>query len=240
MITPLFEGKAVAPKFDFPTIIVERDRNEIFYLQGEPAHAAFYLKSGHIKLTVLSDAGKEAVVGVVGPGAFFGESCLANRPQRESSAAALTNCVTHKIAKAQISLALKTQPQFSEYFLSCVLTRKIRLEQDLADQLCNSCEMRLARILLLLAEFRDGAYSAVVNPRVDQHTLAAMVGTTQPRISFLLHRFRERGLIECVDRLRVNRSLQEILRVPAEENFGDRCRDYPILNNASSNSSTNI
>lgn len=240
MINRPFEGKPVAPKFDFPTIIVERDRNEIFYLQGDPADSVFYLENGHVKLTVLSGDGKEAVVGILGPGAFFGESCLAHRRETDVSATALTRSVAKKIAKAEMLLALRKQPQFIEFFLARLLARKIRLEEDLADQLCNPCEMRLARTLLLFAEFGQGGHSVPVSPRIDQHTLAAMVGTTQPRISFLLHRFKERGLVDCVDRLRVNPSLLELVRVPAQENSQNSSPDYPILNNASSNSSTNI
>ncbi|MGA8027331.1 MAG: Crp/Fnr family transcriptional regulator [Bryobacteraceae bacterium] len=233
MINHPFEGEPVAQKFDFPTIIVERERNETFYLQGDPADSVFYLENGHVKLTVLSGDGKEAVVGILGPGAFFGESCLADRRETDVSATALTRSVAKKIAKAEMVLALRKQPQFTEFFLSRVLSRKIRLEEDLADQLCNPCEMRLARTLLFFAEFGQGGHSVPVNPRIDQHTLAAMVGTTQPRISFLLHRFKERGFVDCVDRLRVNRSLLELVRVPpAQENSQTSSPDYLLLNNA--------
>ena len=218
-------------QFNFPTITVQRDRNESFYSQGEPADAVFYLENGHVKLTIVSGEGKEAVVGILGPGAFFGESCLAGQTQRESSATALTDCVAKKILKAEMSLALKKQPQFSEFFLSSVLARKIRLEEDLVDQLCNPCELRLARALLLLAEFGQSAQAAV-NPKIDQHTLAAIVGTTQPRISSLLHRFKERGWVECVDRLRINRSLLEMVRVSVRRNSQDYPRNYSILNSA--------
>ena len=224
-------SKSIIRGFNFPTIIVERSRNEVFYSQGEPADAVLYLENGHVKLTILSGEGKEAVVGILGPGAFFGESCLAGRTQRESSATAVTGCTARKIPRAEMLLALKKQPQFSELFLSSVLARKIRLEEDLADQLCNPCEVRLARALLLLAEFGQSAQAAV-NPKIDQHTLAAIVGTTQPRISFFLHRFKERGLVECIDRLRINRSLAELVRLPARKNSRHRRPDYSILNSA--------
>ena len=225
-------AKPVAPDFNFPTITIERDRNEIFYSQGDPADAVFYLENGHIKLAVLSADGKEAVVGILGPGAFFGESCLSDLPDREASATALTKCGAKKITKVELLLALKERPQFTEFFLFSVLARKIRLEEDLADQLCNPCEARLARTLILLADFGQDADSIPVTPRIDQHTLAAMVGTTQPRISFLLHRLKQRGLIDSVDRLRVNRSLLKIVRAPAQDNSQNCCPDYPLLNNA--------
>ena len=175
--------------------------------------------------------GKEAVVGILGPGAFFGESCLAGRTQRESSATALTICAARKISKTEMLLELKKQPQLSELFLSSVLARKIRLEEDLADQICNPCEVRLARALLLLAEFGQSPHAAV-DPKIDQHTLAAIVGTTQPRISFLLHKFKERGLVERVDRLRINRSLLDMVRLPARRNSQQGHPDYSILNSA--------
>jgi CRP/FNR family transcriptional regulator, cyclic AMP receptor protein len=218
-------------RFSFPTTIIKRHRNEAFFSQGDQADVVFYLENGHVKRTVVSGEGREAVVGILGPGAFFGESCLAGQPVRHLSVTAVTDCVARKIPKAEMSWALKNEAAFSEFFLSYVLTRKIRLEEDLADQLCNPCELRLARTLLSLTEFGESAHSAPVIPRIDQLTLAAMVGTTQPRISFLLHRFKERGLIECVDGLRVNRSLLKI--VPAcvcerSENCGP---DYSILNN---------
>ena len=233
MTNPSFHIKSLAPRFDLPAVLVERDRNEIFYSQGDPADSVFYLENGYIKLTALSDEGKRAVVGVLGPGAFFGESCLAGRCERDVSATALTRSVAKKIAKTEILSALRKQPRFTEFFLSRVLARKIRLEEDLADQLWNPCEIRLARTLLLFAQFGRGAHSVPLDPRIDQHTLAAMVGTTQPRISFLLHRFKERGLIDCVDQLRVNRSLLELVRVPAQENSRNFCLNYPLLNNAS-------
>jgi CRP/FNR family cyclic AMP-dependent transcriptional regulator len=217
-------------RFSLPTTSIERQRNEAWYAQGEPADAIFYLQNGHVKLSVLSDAGKEAVVGILGPGSFFGESCLADRPLRDSSATALTDCLTEKIAKAEMLCALKKQTAFSEFFLSYVLTRKIQLEEDLADQLCNPCEMRLARMLLSLTSFGQSAQSAPVTPRIDQQTLAAMVGTTQARISFFLRRFRERGLVESADGIRVNRSLLEVIRV----------RDYAILNNAFNETAASI
>jgi CRP/FNR family transcriptional regulator, cyclic AMP receptor protein len=226
-----FDSKPVVAGFSFPTIIIERYRNENLYSQGEPADAVLYLENGHVKLITVSREGKQAVVGILGPGAFLGESCLAGRVQRESSAIALTSCSARKIPKAEMLLALKKQPQFSEFFLSRVLARNIRLEEDLVDQLCNPCEVRLARALLLLADFGPSAQGDL-NPKIDQHTLAAIVGTTQPRISFLLHRFKERGWIECVDRLRINRSLMDLVRLPTRKNSPEPHPDYPILNSA--------
>ena len=220
-----------AAGFNFPTIITNRYRNESFYSQGEPADAVLYLENGHVKLATVSGEGKQAVVGILGPGEFFGESCLAGRTQRDSSATALSNCVARKIPKAEMLLALKKQPQFSEFFLASVLARKIRLEEDLADQICNPCEVRLARALLLLAEFGQSAH-ATVDPKVDQHTLAAIVGTTQPRISVLLHRFKERGFVECVDRLLINRALLANACVRGARNSQKRDPDYSILNSA--------
>jgi CRP-like cAMP-binding protein len=233
-------ARPVVFKYDLPSTVLERHRNDIFYSQGEPADAVFYIENGHVKLTVLSGDGKEAVLGILGPGSFFGESCVADQPERDSSAIALTECIARKIIKAEMSWALKKRPDFSDFFVSYIIGRKIRLEEDLADQLCNPCEVRLARTLLSLVEFRHSADRAPVIPRIDQHTLAAMVGTTQPRISFLLHKFKERGLIECVERLQVNRSLLEIVPVRTRELFQKPGPNYPILNIGLNHSSTTI
>lgn len=222
------DAKRGAFGFDLQTTVIKGHRNEIFYSQGDTGDAIFYLENGYVKLTVLSGDGKEAVIGILGRGSFFGESCLVDQAERDSSAVAVTECLARQIAKAEMTGALKNQPEFSDFFLSYIMARKIRLEEDLADQLCNPCEVRLARTLLSLTEFGQSAERAAVIPKIDQHTLAAMVGTTQPRISFLLHRFKERGLIDCVERLQVNRALLEV--VPARV-FEKPQKLWPELSN---------
>ncbi|MGA8025734.1 MAG: Crp/Fnr family transcriptional regulator [Bryobacteraceae bacterium] len=204
-----FEAKQILSAFGLSTSTIERQRNQIVYAQGDSADAIFYLQSGHVKLTVLSEEGKEAVVAILGTGDFFGETCLGGQARRNSSATAVTNCAITKIAKDEMLRALEAQRGFSEFFLSYVLSRNIHLEADLVDQLCNSCEKRLARILLLLTDSGQSVESARILPKINQETLAAMVGTTQPRISFLLNKFKEKGFIEYGHGLEVNSSLAE-------------------------------
>jgi len=191
--------------------MIERQRNQAVYAQGDAANAVFYLQNGHVKLTALSEQGKEAAIAILANGDFFGEACLAGYNFRHETATALTSCLIKKIAKNEMMRTLREHRELAEFFLSYVLSRNVHLQADLVDQLCNSCEKRLARVLLLLASAGQGAGSATIVPKVNQVTLAAMVGTTQPRISFLLNKFREKGFIEYGEELRVNRSLMEIV-----------------------------
>lgn len=215
-------------RFSLPNTTIERRRNEIVYLQGDPADAAFYLRQGNVMLTVVDEEGKEAVIAILGPGDFFGEACLASQSFRQSRATTITKCVIARIAKNDLSTALKNHPALAETFLSYVLSRKIHLEADLADQLCHSCEKRLARTLLLLTRFAPDAESSLL-PKINQETLAAMVGTTQPRISVLLDKFKKQGLIQHDDGMRINSSLVK-LALRDGKKFSTT---YPILNKTS-------
>ena len=218
-----FSAAPVFSDFSLKTSSLERVRGTLIYAQGDPADAVFYIRQGHVKLTVLSSAGKEAVVSMLGAGTFFGETCLALDSLRSSSAAAVTNCVLTKIAKSEMSRTLKTQPAFSEFFLSQVLCRNMQLEAELADQLCNSCEQRLARILWMLSNGGQNGGSSPAIPRVNQETLAAMVGTTRPRISVLLSKFKKNGLIEYDKGLHVKGALVNVMlrdkKYPEAANF---------------------
>ncbi len=202
--------------------VLERQRNQIVYSQGDPADAIFYVQNGNIKLTVLSPEGKEAVVAISGAETLFGESCLGGEPVRHATATAVTDCLLTRIGKNQMLDTLREQPAFSEFFLSYVLSRNIHLEADLVDQLCNSCEKRLARVLLLLANFeQDSKSTSLALPRVNQDTLAAMVGTTRPRISFFLNKFKRQGFIELRGGLQINSSL-----VNAVLRDGNSCKEF--------------
>jgi CRP/FNR family transcriptional regulator, cyclic AMP receptor protein len=166
------------------------------YAQGDPADAVFYIQEGRVKLTVVSRRGKEAVIAILGPGDFFGEGCLAGQSTRMASAAAMSECSVMKLEKAALLRVLREEPDFSEMFLMHLLSRNIRFEADLVDQLFNSSEKRLARILLLLANFGKRGEPQTVIPKMSQETLAEIIGTTRSRVSFFMNRFRKMGLID--------------------------------------------
>jgi CRP-like cAMP-binding protein len=182
----------------------------VLFSQGDPADAIFYVQKGRVKLTVISKHGKEAVIAILGTGDFFGEGCLAGQPLRMSTATALAECSILRLEKAGIVRLLHEEPAFAELFLKYVLTRNIRIEEDLADQLFNSSEKRLARVLLLLASFGKEAKPEPVVSKISQETLAAMIGTTRSRVSFFMNRFRKLGLIEYNGELKVHSSLLTI------------------------------
>ncbi len=170
------------------------DRN--IYRQGQPADSVFYLRKGKVKLLVTSQEGKEAIVAILSAGEFFGEGCLAGQTLRMSTAVAMTNCTLDKIEKSLMVLKLHEQHAISELFIKHLMSRNIQFESDLIDQLFNSSEKRLARILLLLSHFGKESRSEPIVPAVNQETLAQMVGTTRSRISHFMNRFREHGFIE--------------------------------------------
>jgi len=169
------------------------------FRQGQPADSLFYLRRGKVKLTVISPQGKEAIIAILGDGEFFGEGCLAGQPVRMATAVAMTDCTLDKIDKSLITRILHEHHDISELFVKHLLTRNIRYEADLVDQLFNSSEKRLARILLLLSHFGKESKSEAVFPKVNQDTLAQMVGTTRSRVSHFMKRFREHGLIDYDD-----------------------------------------
>jgi len=191
--------------------VKEYRRKHTIFSQGSPADAVFYIEKGKVKLTVLSARGKEAVVAILGSGDFFGEGGLAGQPLRMATATSMTECSILRIKKETMIRMLHDERAFSELFMSYLLSRNTRIEEDLVDQLFNSSEKRLARILLLLTRFgKEGQHELVV-PRVSQETLAEMVGTTRSRVSFFMNKFRKLGLIDYNGGLHVHSSLLSIV-----------------------------
>jgi CRP-like cAMP-binding protein len=170
-------------------------QSESVFTQGDPANAVIFVMSGSVKLTVVSHSGKEAIVAIVPESGFFGEGCLAGQPVRMSTASALTNGMIMRIEKQVMVSLLHREPDFAEQFLAHLLSRNIRMEADLVDQLFNSSEKRLARLLLLLANFGQESKPMPIMAKMSQETLAEMIGTTRSRVSYFLNRFRELGFI---------------------------------------------
>ena len=175
--------------------ILSVPKKEVIFAQGDGADAVFYIQKGKVRLTVVSQAGKEATIGIVSEGTFFGEGSLAGQLLRMGSAAAMTDCELLRLEKKAMMDALHREPAFSEMFVAYLLARNIRYEEDLVDQLFNSSEKRLARVLLLLAHFGKEGTPETVVPKISQETLAEMVGTTRSRVSFFMNRFRKLGFI---------------------------------------------
>jgi CRP-like cAMP-binding protein len=187
-------------------------QKQTIFTQGDAADAVFYIQEGKVRLTVVSKIGKEASLGILSEGEFFGEGGLAGQPLRMGSAIAMTDCELLRIDKKAMMLALHREHTFSDLFVTYLLSRNIRYEEDLVDQLFNSSEKRLARVLLLLARFgKEGVPESVI-PKVSQETLAEMVGTTRSRVSFFMNRFRELGFVDYGGTgLRVHSSLLNIV-----------------------------
>ena len=186
-------------------------KDQPIFSQGDAADAVFYIQKGKIKLTVISSQGKEAVVAVLGLDEFCGEGCLAGQPRRMATAAAMTDCVIMRLEKAAIMRVLREEPAFSELFVSHLLARSIRIEEDLVDQLFNSSEKRLARALLLLANFGKEGTPQPIIAKVSQETLAEMIGTTRSRVSFFMNKFRRLGFIDYNGHLEVHSSLLSVV-----------------------------
>jgi CRP/FNR family transcriptional regulator, cyclic AMP receptor protein len=187
--------------------ILKLERNQTVFAQGDVADAVFYLQKGRIKVLVVSEQGKEAVVGILEPKQFFGEGCLNGHSLRISTATAMEECLVTSIAKDAMMAALHSEPKFSELFMTYLLSRNSRIEEDLIDQLFNSSEKRLARLLLLLANFGKEGAPQPIAAHVTQETLAEMIGTTRSRVSFFMNRFRKLGFISYNGRIEVNHSL---------------------------------
>jgi CRP-like cAMP-binding protein len=186
-------------------------RDAVIFAQGAHAAGVFYIETGGVKLSVLSVAGKEAVVGMLGPGDFFGEGCLAGQPLRMGSATAVVPTTVLRIQKREMAQLLHQRPEFADRFISHMLVRNIRIEEDLVDQLFNSSEKRLARTLLLLARYgKEGATHRTL-PKLSQETLAEMVGTTRSRVNFFMNKFRKLGFIEYNGGLKINDALISIV-----------------------------
>ena len=220
-MTPVLAAKKLS-KFDpetFLSTINGGRKIEVFpkkqtiFVQGDSSNAVFYIKEGKVKLTVVSKSGKEATIGILNKGDFFGEGCLTGQALRMCSATAMTDCSVMRIDKAYMMEVLHREHAFSDMFVAYLLTRNIRYEEDLVDQLFNSSEKRLARMLLLLAHFgKDGKPESVI-PKISQETLAEMVGTTRSRVSFFMNRFRKLGFIDyhAGDELQVHSSLLNVV-----------------------------
>ena len=186
-------------------------KDQIVFRQGDPADAVFYIQSGKVKKTVVSEQGKEAVVAILGARDFFGEGSLAGEVLRLSTVSALTKSVIARVSKADITRVIHEEPTFAELFIAHLLSRNSRVEEDLVDQLFNSSEKRLARTLLLLANFGKEGRPEPIIARVSQETLAEMIGTTRSRVSFFMNKFRKLGFIKYNGRLQVNDSLLRVI-----------------------------
>src|SRR5712672_2186552 len=182
-------------------------KNQKIFSQGEVADTLFFIQEGKVKLTVLSELGKEAVVGIFAEGQFFGEGCLSGAEGRAATSHAMEDCLITSIAKKAMLAALESEPEFSAFFIAYLLSRNSRIEDDLIDQLFNSSERRLARLLFLLADFGKEGGEAPVAVTLSQETLAEMIGTTRSRVSFFMKKFRKKGFIDYNGKIEVHRSL---------------------------------
>src|SRR5580704_9840028 len=192
-------------------VIAGHQKTQIIFAQGDAADSVFYIKTGKIKVTVVSKQGKEAVVAILGADQFLGEGCLIGQPKRLATATAMTDCVTMCLDKIEIVRVLRDEPTFSRMFVSHILTRNARVEEDLVDQLFNSTEKRLARVLLLMANFgKDGRPEPVI-AKISQETLAEMIGTTRSRVSYFMNKFRQLGFIDYNGTLEVHSSLLSVV-----------------------------
>jgi CRP-like cAMP-binding protein len=202
-----FDPKSFFAKAGAGKAILEFRKNQTIFVQGEVADTIFYIQKGRVKLTVLSAQGKEAVVAILEPGQFFGEACLNGDPLRISTTAAVEDCLITSITKTAMLAELRNEPKFSELFMTYLLARNSRIEEDLIDQLFNSSEKRLARLLLLLANFGKEGHSQPIITEISQETLAEMIGTTRSRVSFFMNKFRKLGLISYNGKIEVHHSL---------------------------------
>jgi CRP/FNR family cyclic AMP-dependent transcriptional regulator len=209
---PAFEPKAFLAKNGLGREIIELEKRNTVFSQGDAADAVFYIQKGKVKLTVVSERGKEATIALLGPGDFVGEECIAAiQPQRLSTAAAITPATILRISRKEMVRVLDQEKAFSEVFVSYLLARNVRIQEDLIDQLFNSSEKRLARALLLLARFGKEGTPELVIPKISQETLAEMIGTTRSRVSFFMNRFRKLGFIEYNGTLSVHSSLLNVV-----------------------------
>jgi CRP-like cAMP-binding protein len=208
---PRFDPKVFLSKMNGGRAISDYRKGQIVYTQGEPADSVFYIQSGKVRKTVVSEQGKEAVVALLGTGDFFGEGCLTGQPLRLATVSAMTECVIVRIAKADIIRVIHDEPTFAELFIAHLLSRNSRVEEDLVDQLFNSSEKRLARILLLLANFGKEGRPEPILAKISQETLAEMIGTTRSRVSHFMNKFRELGLIDYNGHIEVHSALLNVV-----------------------------
>jgi CRP-like cAMP-binding protein len=208
---PPFDPKVFLSKINGGRATSEYRKDTIVYRQGDPADSVFYIRSGSVKTAVVSEQGKEAVVGLLETGGFFGEGCLTGEPLRLSTVSTMTECVIVRMRKADITRVIHEEPAFAELFISHLLSRNNRVEEDLVDQLFNSSEKRLARTLLLLANFGKEGRPEPIIAKISQETLAEMIGTTRSRVSFFMNKFRKLGLIDYNGSIEVHSSLLNVV-----------------------------
>ena len=203
----MFDPRIFLAKVGTGKQVLEFHKNQHVFEQGDVADTVFYIQSGKVKLTVVSEQGKEAVIAILEPGQFFGEGCMNGHPLRIATTTAMENCVITSITKAAMIAAIHDEPKFSELFMAFLLTRNSRIEEDLIDQLFNSSERRLARLLLLLANFGKEGRPVPISPNISQETLAEMIGTTRSRVSHFMNKFRKLGLINYNGHIEVHSAL---------------------------------
>lgn len=208
---PTFDPKAFLAKAGGGRMISKHQMNQVIFAQGDPADSVIYIRHGKVKVIVNSAQGKEAVVAILGPDEFCGEGCLAGQPRRMATATAMTDCELMRLEKSAMIRVLHDEPAFSEMFVAHLLARTIRVEEDLVDQLFNSSEKRLARALLLLANFGKEGKPEPIIAKVSQETLAEMIGTTRSRVSHFMNKFRDLGFIEYNGTLKVHSSLLSVV-----------------------------
>jgi CRP/FNR family transcriptional regulator, cyclic AMP receptor protein len=206
-----FDPKAFLATVGRGHTVSDLRKDEVVFRQSAVADAVFYIQKGKIKIVVASQQGKEAVVGVMNPGEFFGEGCLIGQPLRLATAKAMTESQVVRVSKAEMVRVLHAEPRFAELFMTHLLTRNSRVEEDLVDQLFNSSEKRLARTLLLLANFGQDGGPQPIPTRISQETLAEIIGTTRSRVSLFMNKFRKLGFIEYNGHLEVHSSLMSVL-----------------------------
>jgi CRP/FNR family cyclic AMP-dependent transcriptional regulator len=208
---PAFDPKLFLAKIGNGHDVVKYRKDQVVFSQGDPADAVFYVQKGKVKLTVVSEQGKEAVIAILATEEFFGEGCLAGQAQRIATVTAMTESVIARLEKTAIIEVIHREPAFSEMFIAHLLGRSIRVEADLVDQLFNSSEKRLARLLLLLANFgKEGSPEPMIT-KISQETLAEMIGTTRSRVSFFMNKFRKMGFIDYNGGIEVHSSLLNVV-----------------------------
>jgi len=205
------DWESLLTEVSYGKTVTETERKRHVFRQGDPADAVFFLSHGKVKLAVTSKQGKEAIVAILDPGDFFGEGCLAGQPLRMATATAMTDCTLVRLEKAAMARMLHDQHHISELFVTHLLSRNIRYEEDLVDQLFNSSEKRLARILLLLSHFGKESRAETVLPKINQESLAQMVGTTRSRVSHFMNKFKNLGFIDYNGGLTVNSGLLSVI-----------------------------
>jgi CRP-like cAMP-binding protein len=210
-IQPIFEAQVFLNSADITKKIAEFRRSQIIFAQGDPCDSVMYIQKGAVRLSVLSHSGKEAIVAMLGPGDFLGEGALAGQPVRMGTATAVAPSTVLILPKQQMIRLLREEPGFSDRFIQYMLSRNLRIEEDLVDQLFNSSEKRLARTLLLLARYGKEDRPQRVLPKLSQEMLAEMIGTTRSRVNFFMNKFRKLGFIEYNGGLKINTSLLSVV-----------------------------